>query len=96
MNKHHGLRWIGEKVCTSAYYRCDIPIGTPYNAPDDPCAANIQDGAIRRLMKLRWGLILAWANEPSNGNGLINARGEILTNAGGGVIARLAGLTGIN
>src|SRR4051812_29045234 len=34
------------------------------------------DGAVRELAAVRWGLILAWAKEPSIGNKMINARAE--------------------
>src|SRR5690349_19796954 len=34
------------------------------------------DGAVRELAAVRWGLIPAWAKEPSIGNKMINARAE--------------------
>jgi putative SOS response-associated peptidase YedK len=34
------------------------------------------DGAVRELATVRWGLIPAWAKEPSIGNKMINARAE--------------------
>jgi putative SOS response-associated peptidase YedK len=53
-----------------------------YNiAPSQPVAvvrASSQEpaGALRELVKLRWGLVPSWAQDPSIGNQLINARSE--------------------
>ena len=48
-----------------------------YNiAPTQGVAVVRADGARRRLDELRWGLVPAWAREPSIGSRLINARAE--------------------
>jgi putative SOS response-associated peptidase YedK len=57
-----------------------VPLLEPrYNiAPTQPVAAVRLDPATgaRRLDLLRWGLVPAWADDPSIGNRLINARAE--------------------
>jgi len=56
----------------------DVPLFEPrYNiAPTQPVAAiQLQDGH-RQLSFLRWGLIPSWADDPSIGNRMINARAE--------------------
>jgi putative SOS response-associated peptidase YedK len=57
---------------------CDL--GPSYNiAPTQPIAVIQEDSGVRRLVPLRWGLIPAWAKEPSIGNRMINARAETLS-----------------
>jgi hypothetical protein len=48
-------------------------------APTQPIAVIQEDSGVRRLVPLRWGLIPAWAKEPSIGNRMINARAETLS-----------------
>lgn len=61
-----------------AHIACDL--NPSYNiAPGDQLAALVQEGDPRSLVSLRWGLLPAWAKEPSIGNKLINARAETLT-----------------
>jgi putative SOS response-associated peptidase YedK len=43
-------------------------------APTQPIAVIQEDSGVRRLVPLRWGLIPAWAKEPSIGHRMINAR----------------------
>src|SRR6266545_2283180 len=38
-----------------------------------------EESGVRRLVPLRWGLIPAWAKEPSIGNRMINALAETLS-----------------
>src|SRR5262249_25712429 len=51
-------------------------------APSQPVAVVRQTPAVqsgtppRELVKLRWGLVPSWAQDPSVGNQLINARSE--------------------
>jgi putative SOS response-associated peptidase YedK len=48
-----------------------------YNiAPTQPVVAVRVEGGRRRLVRLRWGLIPAWADDPAIGNRMINARAE--------------------
>jgi putative SOS response-associated peptidase YedK len=58
----------------------EVPEVTPrFNiAPTQPVAAIrvAPDGGHRELTFLRWGLIPSWADDPSIGNRLINARAE--------------------
>jgi putative SOS response-associated peptidase YedK len=59
----------------------DVPFWEPrYNvAPTQPVVvvrAKSSDGSNREAALLRWGLIPAWASDPSIGNRLINARSE--------------------
>ncbi|HXG68467.1 MAG TPA: SOS response-associated peptidase [Blastocatellia bacterium] len=50
-----------------------------YNiAPTQEVAMVISDGG-RKLLQARWGLIPAWADDPSIGNRMINARAETVT-----------------
>ena len=54
-------------------------LGPRYNvAPTQAVAAVRLDGdtGTRRLDLLRWGLVPSWADDPSIGNRLINARAE--------------------
>jgi putative SOS response-associated peptidase YedK len=54
---------------------CDLD--PSYNiAPTQPIAVIQEEGGARRLVTLRWGLIPAWAKDPSIGSRLINARAE--------------------
>lgn len=47
-------------------------------APSQPvlAVATSKDGTVRRLGTFRWGLVPAWASDPSIGNRMINARSE--------------------
>lgn len=57
------------------------PYSSHYNiAPTQPVLAliNNEDNATRRAGFLRWGLIPSWAEDPSIGNKMINARSETL------------------
>ena len=48
-----------------------------YNvAPTQEVAAILEEGGKRRLELLRWGLIPSWADDPSIGSRMINARSE--------------------
>ena len=52
-------------------------ITASYNiAPTQEVAAVIAEEEKRKLQMLRWGLIPAWADNPSIGNRMINARSE--------------------
>lgn len=52
-------------------------ITTSYNiAPTQEVAAVIAEDEKRKLEMLRWGLVPAWADDPSIGNRMINARSE--------------------
>jgi putative SOS response-associated peptidase YedK len=52
-------------------------IAPSYNiAPTQEVAAVIAEDEKRKLEMLRWGLIPSWANDPSIGNKMINARAE--------------------
>lgn len=51
-----------------------------YNiAPSQLVLAVINDGSSNRMGFLKWGLVPPWANDPSIGNKMINARAETLT-----------------
>jgi len=59
-------------------HACDL--GPSDNiAPTQPIAVIQEDSGARRLVPLRWGLIPAWAKEPSIGHRMINARAETLS-----------------
>src|SRR5690606_27962318 len=45
-------------------------------APSQPVLAVVAERGTERPVMLRWGLIPFWANDPSIGNRLINARVE--------------------
>jgi putative SOS response-associated peptidase YedK len=48
-----------------------------YNvAPTQGVAAVLEEGGVRRLEVLRWGLIPPWADDPQIGSRMINARSE--------------------
>jgi putative SOS response-associated peptidase YedK len=47
-------------------------------APAQQILAMIQDAGENRLDKFHWGLVPFWAKDVSIGNGLINARRELL------------------
>ena len=50
-----------------------------YNvAPTNDVYAVLNDGGVRRLETLHWGLVPFWAKDPSVGNRMINARAETL------------------
>ncbi|MFP4369654.1 MAG: SOS response-associated peptidase [Candidatus Kapaibacterium sp.] len=56
----------------------DAEIEARYNiAPTQNIAAILGDGS-GKIRKLRWGLVPFWADDPSIGNRMINARGETL------------------
>jgi putative SOS response-associated peptidase YedK len=48
-------------------------------APTQPIAVIQEHSGVRRLVPLRWGLIPAWAKDPSIGTRMINARAETLS-----------------
>ena len=51
-----------------------------YNiAPSQQVLAVINDGSLNRMGFLKWGLVPPWANDPSIGNKMINARAETIT-----------------
>lgn len=51
-----------------------------YNiAPSQLVLAVINDGSSNRMGFLKWGLVPPWANDPSIGNKMINARAETIT-----------------
>jgi putative SOS response-associated peptidase YedK len=55
-------------------------IRASYNiAPTQGVAAVIAEDGKRKLQMLHWGLIPSWADDPSVGNRMINARGETLS-----------------
>lgn len=57
---------------------CDLEAS--YNiAPTQPIAVIADEGGMRRLVTLRWGLIPPWSKDPTIGNTMINARAETLT-----------------
>ncbi len=57
----------------------DAPWQPRYNAaPTQPLPVLLNDGT-RRIRLLRWGLIPHWAEDPTIGHRLINARAETLT-----------------
>jgi putative SOS response-associated peptidase YedK len=68
------------QAVAAAFGLASVPLLTPrYNiAPTQPVAAvRIEPGTgTRRLDWRRWGLVPAWADDPSIGNRLINARAE--------------------
>ena len=45
-------------------------------APTNDVYAVLEDGGVRRLEPLHWGLVPVWAKDPSVGNRMINARAE--------------------
>lgn len=50
-----------------------------YNvAPTNDVYAVLEDGTVRRVEPLHWGLVPRWAKDPSVGNRMINARAETL------------------
>src|SRR5262245_14753361 len=61
-------------------FNFDLP--ARYNiAPSQPVAAIRMDAVTRtrELAMLKWGLVPDWADDPSMGNRLINARAETVT-----------------
>ena len=55
-------------------------IAPSYNiAPTQEVAAVLVEEEKRKLEMLRWGLIPAWADDPSVGNKMINARAETVS-----------------
>lgn len=50
-----------------------------YNvAPTNDVYTVLEDGAVRRLEPMHWGLVPIWAEDPKIGNRMINARAETL------------------
>ncbi len=55
-------------------------LASSYNiAPTQEVAAVLVEDEKRRLKMLRWGLIPSWADDPSIGNKMINARAETVS-----------------
>lgn len=59
----------------------DLPLFAPrYNiAPSQEVPVIVQDEGVNELKPMRWGLVPAWAPDPSIGNRMINARAETVT-----------------
>lgn len=59
----------------------EIPDDLPprYNVAPTQLAAVVRNEGVRRLRRLRWGLIPSGARDPSIGNRLINARAETVS-----------------
>jgi putative SOS response-associated peptidase YedK len=54
-----------------------VELTQSYNvAPTQGVAAVLEEGGVRRLELLRWGLIPPWADDPQIGSRMINARSE--------------------
>lgn len=65
------------------YFDAQPPEGSAlepsYNvAPSNDVYAVLEDGGVRKVEALHWGLIPFWAKDPSTGNKMINARAETL------------------
>lgn len=64
------------------YFGAELPeqlLEPSYNvAPTRDVYAVLEDGSVRRMTPLHWGLVPAWAKDPSIGNRMINARAETL------------------
>ena len=59
------------------------PEGPNYNvAPTQDVYAVLEDGGVRRVESLHWGLIPFWAKEAKIGNKMINARAETVATSG--------------
>jgi putative SOS response-associated peptidase YedK len=57
--------------------------GPNYNvAPTQDVYAVLEDGGVRRVESLHWGLIPFWAKEAKIGNKMINARAETIATSG--------------
>lgn len=56
----------------------DAEIEARYNIAPTQNIAAIQGDGSGKIRKLRWGLVPFWADDPSIGNRMINARGETL------------------
>lgn len=54
----------------------DLPSPSYNVAPTQPIQAVVQEGNARLLTAYRWGLVPAWADDPSIGSRMINARSE--------------------
>jgi len=58
----------------------EVLLEPSYNVtPTNDVWAVLDDGSVRRLEPLHWGLVPSWAKDPSVGNRMINARAETLT-----------------
>lgn len=64
------------------YFSAEAPeavLEPSYNvAPTNDVYAVLEDGRVRRVEPLHWGLVPWWAKDPSVGNRMINARAETL------------------
>jgi putative SOS response-associated peptidase YedK len=64
------------------YFAAEAPeaaLEPSYNvAPTNDVYAVLEDGGVRRVEPLHWGLVPRWAKDPSVGNRMINARAETL------------------
>ncbi len=64
------------------YFSAEAPeaaLEPSYNvAPTNDVYAVLDDGGVRRVEPLHWGLVPMWAKDPSVGNRMINARAESL------------------
>lgn len=59
------------------------PEGPNFNvAPTQDVYAVLEDGGVRRVEALHWGLIPFWAKEAKIGNKMINARAETIATSG--------------
>jgi len=72
-----------KKTIAEAFPGVELPDDIPprYNiAPtDDLYAVTVTDEGTRRLVKLKWGLVPAWARDETVGRKLINARAETVS-----------------
>lgn len=63
----------------SAELTAEQALEPSYNvAPTNDVYVVVEDGTTRRLDAFHWGLVPAWAKDPSVGNRMINARAETL------------------
>jgi len=74
---HHSVEEVAERFGAADILYADAP---RYNiAPSQAVAAVVADNvSARRLVSLKWGLVPSWANDPTIGNRLLNAKGETL------------------
>ncbi len=67
----------GEAIAQSFDLKAAPEAQPRYNiAPSQPVAAIAQPGEAREYRLFQWGLVPAWAKDPSIGNRMINARAE--------------------